>query len=171
MTRLPKSVVSFGAVALVACGLTLAVPRAAHAVAAVLVQVTNTASSPVPIQDVDVPGRHPYQQTCSSVNSESCVMPAVAANTELVIQTVSMLSVLSNVAPLGELLTMGGGEQATSFFSLVPAQAGQYSATQPLIQYADPGTQPTCQTTAQHVILSETATFLCTVTGYTISLP
>ena len=124
LTRLPKSVLSFRAVALVACGLTLAVPRAAHAVAAVLVQVTNTASSPVPIQDVDVPGRHPYQQTCSSPNSESCVMPVVSANTELVIQTVSMLSVESNVAPLGELVTTGGGQQATSFFPSCPRRRG-----------------------------------------------
>lgn len=171
MIRLPKSVLSFGAVALVASGLMLAVPRAAHAVAAALVQVTNTSASPVPIQDVDVPGRHPYQQTCSSTNSESCTLPAVPVNAELVIQTVSVLSVQSNVAPLGELVTTGGGQLAESFFTLVPAQSGQYSATQALIQYADPGTQPTCQTTAQHVIDSETATFICTVTGYTISLP
>jgi hypothetical protein len=45
MIRIPKSVVSFGAVALVACGLTLAIPRAARAVAAALVQVTNTVTT------------------------------------------------------------------------------------------------------------------------------
>jgi hypothetical protein len=45
MIRIPKSVVSFGAVALVAGVLTLAVPRAAHAVAAALVQVTNTVTT------------------------------------------------------------------------------------------------------------------------------
>jgi hypothetical protein len=171
MTRLPKSVLSLGAIALVACGLTLTVPRAAHAFASALVQVTNTPSSPVPIQDVDVPGRHPYQQTCNSISSESCTLPVVAANTELVIQTVSILSVFSNVAPLGELVTTGGGEQAESYFSLVLAQSGQYAATQALIQYADPGTQPTCQTTAQHALESAVPTFFCTVTGYTISLP
>jgi hypothetical protein len=46
MIRLSKSVISFGAVALVACVATLAVPRAAAAVAAKLVQVTNTAANP-----------------------------------------------------------------------------------------------------------------------------
>jgi ABC-type spermidine/putrescine transport system permease subunit I len=99
------------------------------------------------------------------------MLPVVPPNTEVVIQAVTMLSLQSNVAPLGEFLTTGGGVQAKSFFSLVPAQAGQYSATQSLTQYADPGTQPTCQTTAQHAILSASTTFVCTVTGYTISLP
>jgi hypothetical protein len=52
MIRLPKSAVSFGAVALVACVATLAVPRAAHAVAAALVQVTNTTPNPAITQTV-----------------------------------------------------------------------------------------------------------------------
>ena len=52
MIRLPKSVVSFGTVALVAGVVTLAVPRAAHAVAAALVQVTNTAANPAITQSV-----------------------------------------------------------------------------------------------------------------------
>jgi len=52
MIKLPKSVLSFGAVALVASALTLAVPRAAHAVAAALVQVTNTAANPAITQSV-----------------------------------------------------------------------------------------------------------------------
>jgi len=46
MIRLPKSVLSFRVVALVACGLTLAVPRAARSFAAALVDVTNTAANP-----------------------------------------------------------------------------------------------------------------------------
>jgi len=47
MTRLSKSVLSFASVALIAGVLTLAVPRAAHAVAAaVLVEVLNTSANP-----------------------------------------------------------------------------------------------------------------------------
>jgi hypothetical protein len=47
MTRLSKSILSFASVALAAGGLTLVVPRAAHAVAAaVLVQVLNTSANP-----------------------------------------------------------------------------------------------------------------------------
>jgi hypothetical protein len=53
MIRIPKSVVSFGAVAVVAGGLTLAVPRAAHALAAALVQVANTPASPAITQSAN----------------------------------------------------------------------------------------------------------------------
>jgi hypothetical protein len=45
MIRILKFVVSFGALALAAGVLTLAVPQAAHAVAAALVQVTNTVTT------------------------------------------------------------------------------------------------------------------------------
>jgi hypothetical protein len=45
MIRIPKSVVSLGALVLAAGALTLAVPRAVHAVAAALVQVTNTVTT------------------------------------------------------------------------------------------------------------------------------
>jgi len=45
MTRISKSVVSFGTSILAAGVLTLAIPRAAHAVAAALVQVTNTVTT------------------------------------------------------------------------------------------------------------------------------
>jgi hypothetical protein len=50
MIHLPKSAVSFSVVAVAAGILTLAAPRAAHAVAAALVQVTNTSSNPVVTQ-------------------------------------------------------------------------------------------------------------------------
>ena len=50
--RISKSALSWGGVAAAAILFTLAVPRAAHAVAAALVQVTNTASSPVISQSI-----------------------------------------------------------------------------------------------------------------------
>jgi hypothetical protein len=52
MFKPSKSVLSFGAGALVLGVLILAAPRAAHAIAATLVQVTNTASNPAVTQDV-----------------------------------------------------------------------------------------------------------------------
>jgi hypothetical protein len=52
MFRISKSTLSWGGVAVAAILITLAVPRAAHAVAAALVQVTNTASSPVISQGI-----------------------------------------------------------------------------------------------------------------------
>jgi hypothetical protein len=50
--RISKSTLSWGGVAVAAILFTLAVPRAAHAVVAALVQVTNTASSPVVAQGI-----------------------------------------------------------------------------------------------------------------------
>jgi hypothetical protein len=50
MIRIPKSVVSFAALALAAGALTLAVPRAAHALTAALVEVSNSPASPASLQ-------------------------------------------------------------------------------------------------------------------------
>jgi hypothetical protein len=52
MIKLPKSVLPFGAGALALGALIVAAPRAAHAIAATLVQVTNTSASPAVAQDV-----------------------------------------------------------------------------------------------------------------------
>ena len=52
MYRLPKLFLTYSAAALAAVALLLAAPRAAHAIAAALVQVTNTAASPAIAQDV-----------------------------------------------------------------------------------------------------------------------
>src|ERR1700722_9668466 len=52
MIRIPKLILSFGAFALAAGVLTLAVPRTAHALAAAMVQVANTPASPANTQDI-----------------------------------------------------------------------------------------------------------------------
>ncbi|MGB6943103.1 MAG: hypothetical protein WBE37_11950 [Bryobacteraceae bacterium] len=52
MSRIPKSVVSFGGLFLAVGVLTLAVPRALHAVAEALVQVSNTTENPAITQSV-----------------------------------------------------------------------------------------------------------------------
>jgi len=52
MFKLSKSVLSFGAGALALGAIILAAPRTAHALAAALVQVTNTAANPAVTQDV-----------------------------------------------------------------------------------------------------------------------
>ena len=52
MIRIPKSVLTLGSVVLAAGALTLAVPRAAHAIAATLVLVTNTTANPAITESV-----------------------------------------------------------------------------------------------------------------------
>lgn len=94
MFQLPKSVLSFGAGALTLGVFILAAPRAAHAISATLVQVTNTAANPVPNLDTERNARIPYQ---SSINASPCsiapcdfLMSPVPAGYRLVAQGVSV---------------------------------------------------------------------------------
>jgi len=151
-----------GGLAAAAVALTILSPKA-HAVVATLVQVANTRSTPVPNQDVDSPGRHPYEQTCGFVAS-GCTFPAVPANTELVIQTVSVF--INGGSPtFAQLGTAGGGNLVSLYIPLIAAGGGNYAAVQQITAYVDPGSAPNCDGP------TNSSTFVCTITGYTVSLP
>jgi hypothetical protein len=75
MFRLSKSTLSWAGVAVAAILFTLAVPRAAHAVAAALVQVTNTASSPVISQDIGNQAAQIVQIECGVVPGSGITDP------------------------------------------------------------------------------------------------
>jgi len=170
MIRLPKFVVSLGAVALVACGLTLTVPRAAHAFAAALVQVTNTVDNPVQNQDVDALGRHPFMSSCSG--QDSCVFSAVPPNKEWVIQTISVaISIPPTAGPaIAELETVTGG--VTGFpvqFPVVSTIEGFGYALQSVTAYADPGSTPICTFVPAPALKG--ANISCSITGYAVSTP
>jgi hypothetical protein len=85
-----KHAIALGGTAVAVSLLTLTAPRAAHALAAALVQVTNTTAAPAIVSNMDDPGRIPYQSqgpinnTC---NSSPCQMtfPTVPANHRLVV--------------------------------------------------------------------------------------
>jgi hypothetical protein len=64
MIRLSKSVLAVGGVILAAGLITVMNPRTVHAVAAVLVQVTNTASNPVVAQGIDKQATQIVELTC-----------------------------------------------------------------------------------------------------------
>jgi len=161
-----------GGLAAAAALLALVAPKAAHAVAATLVEIVNTRSTPVPNQDVDAPGRHPYQQTCFSSSNQdgevNCTMPVIPPNTELVVQNLSMLVNLTSAALYSRLITVGGGANLNTYVPLV-AQSSYYMASQPLTQYADPGYSPICDSTTTNG--SPSVQLTCTITGYTVSLP
>jgi hypothetical protein len=75
MIRIPKSVVSFGALALAAGALTLAVPRAAHAVAAALVQVSNPPASPANTEDTSRQANQLVQLNCGvGADLTNCIL-------------------------------------------------------------------------------------------------
>jgi hypothetical protein len=65
MLNFPKSVLAAGGIVLTAGALMLTNPRAVHAVAAALVQVTNTASNPVVTQGVGQQAATLIHLTCS----------------------------------------------------------------------------------------------------------
>ena len=75
MFRISKSALSWGGVAVAAVLFTLAVPRAAHAVAAALVQVTNTAASPVISQGIGNQAAQIVQIECGYVPESSTQNP------------------------------------------------------------------------------------------------
>jgi hypothetical protein len=167
MKFVQRLLMGIGGLAAAAALLAVLAPKAAHAVTATLVEVVNTRSTPVPNQDVDAPGRHPYSQTCSSTGSGNffgCDMPTVPPNTEVVIQNVSML--LSGGSPTsGSLVSTSGGQVVTAYIPLVAVGGPYFSASQPITQYIDPGTVAAC-----YGPFGFTG-FSCTISGYTVSLP
>jgi hypothetical protein len=175
MKFVQKLLMSIGGLAAAAALLTLVSPKA-RAIVATLVEVTNTRSAPVPNQDVDAPERHPFALVCNPPMGVAnvCSFAPVPANTELVIQTVSISSVVTNSNTLwplssGALQTEVGGIPAKFAFPVVGASENSGSATQSLTVYADPGTVPAC---VVYLPISFPSTFMtCTITGYTVSLP
>lgn len=67
MMRMTKGALSVGGAAIVAVVLILSVPPAARAVAAALVEVTNTASNPVVTQSIGQQGGQLIQISCQSI--------------------------------------------------------------------------------------------------------
>jgi hypothetical protein len=68
--RISRSVMAVGGMVVAAGLITLATPKAVHAVAAALVQVTNTASNPVVTQGVGAQAGNMVHLTCSQVSLE-----------------------------------------------------------------------------------------------------
>jgi hypothetical protein len=157
-----RLLMGIGGLAAAAALLTTVSPKA-HALAATLVEVVNTRSTPVPNQDVDHPGRHPYQQTCG-FTSFQCQMPVVPPNTEVVIQSVSIY--LNGGSPtFAQLATFGAGQAVSIYIPLAAVGGGVFTATQTVNLYEDPGTGANCSGPIN------SGAFACTITGYTVSLP
>jgi hypothetical protein len=104
MLHLSKSVLAVGAVVLAGGLITLTNPRTVHALAAALVQVTNTASNPVVTQSTGSQAAQIVHLVCNlSYSTQNCILAppqsnpsnggppyAVPANESLVITTVDI---------------------------------------------------------------------------------
>jgi hypothetical protein len=168
MFRISKSAVSWGGVAVAAILFTLSVPRAAHAVAAALVQVTNTASSPVISQGIGNQAAQIVQIECGhqpfDSHDEGCqAVPAtglgnglipgstyvVPQNETLVVTSVDILSGIAAGTPcmspvLAEVITTTptplNTEQFVRKFWIVPSGAGTVHYVYPSGVLFSPGT-------------------------------
>jgi hypothetical protein len=182
MSKLSKTFY-YGAAALAAGALMFAVPKAAHAVVATLVQVANTSASPVPNKDVDNAARHPFAASCyatgqGSQGAISCYpTPLPPAGSQTVIQNMSFLVYRPS----------GTGTPAETYFSFVTGgqsyqyyvpfvtqinsspNTGYWVGSQAVNIYEDQGSFPQCS--AGMGDFATQVQMACTVTGYTVSLP
>jgi hypothetical protein len=147
MFRLPKSVLSFCGGALALGVLILAAPRAAHAIAATLVQVTNTAANPVPNLDTERNARIPYQSTINatpcSVGPCDFLLSTVPVGYRLVAQSVSV-DVKDTTVPQLAFLADATYSFTSSFSAPVYPSGNQSHAggTQAVTAYFDAGVTP-----------------------------
>ncbi|MGB9407089.1 MAG: hypothetical protein WCA89_06095 [Terracidiphilus sp.] len=173
-----------GCVLLTGLTLTLFAPKTVHALAAALVQITNTRSNPVPTQDVDIAARHPFTATCYVYGSSGAFVacqPTPAPPTtgyETVIQSVSISlnQDSGTVQPFVTEFNYNTGGASYQFF--VPmltqaqgAQGGEWVGSQPTAIYVDPNAFNPLQCATLFNGSGATATLTCTVSGYTVSLP
>jgi hypothetical protein len=169
-----------GAVVLAGLVLMLAAPKAAHAIAAALVQVTNTRSNPVPTQDVDIAARHPFTASCNVFGSGGAFVncaPTPAPPTtgfETVIQSVSILvnQDTGNAQPVETVFNFStnGSNFYQQWIPYFPQGTGLWVAHQLTAIYVDPSSFNPLQCSTLFNTGS-TATLFCTVTGYTVALP
>ena len=133
MFKLPKTLSTYGAAALAAGVLILAAPRAAHAIAATLVQVVNTTANPVPNLDAERIARIPYESTqtpqgnCPNSNGiEACnfLFTPPPTGYRLVVENVSGWIVMANgttLPPIAIMYDVDNDVSKTTFWSYTGA--------------------------------------------------
>jgi hypothetical protein len=170
-----------GTLGVVLAGLILALvaPKTAHALAATLVQVTNTSANPVPNQDVDNPAQNFYQSVNSTSGcSGTCVVTfaAVPAGKRLIIQQVSSLvtiGVSAGTPPADVELRGQGGSNVFQFIPIVPAPANygaqtQFTAHAGVLASYDSGQIPTVDA---FIPSGQTYELLASISGYMVNIP
>ncbi len=176
MFRPSKTVLSFGAGALAVLALTLAAPKAAHAIAATLVQVTNTAANPVITQGRDNEARNYYyaQGSCNQITFGFCnvTFPSPPAGKREIITHVSIL----NLLPSGDAITsIDIRYQNGTIINFLPlllnpgtATTLNYTTDQAIFAKFDPGEVPQVLTFVQGNLNFQ---MVATISGYMIDIP
>jgi hypothetical protein len=110
--------------------------------------VTNIATAPVPIQDVDYPARHAYQQSCQgnadSLGQSICEIGPIPANSMFVIQTLSASG--RGTIPIAGVTvsTYNGTSQVSTYLPVVQQTPNFWAATQAVTLYSGPNAVPSC---------------------------
>jgi hypothetical protein len=141
MRNLKSALMGAGGVVAAAFILTILAPRAAHAVAAALVQVTNTSANPIPNRDQDNPAQQPFQllaqpDTRGTGSNQQATFVNVPAGKRLVIEYVS--AAIAAGSGRVTLETTAGGTLAAWYFLPQPVGPGT-RVFLPTRIYADPG--------------------------------
>ena len=171
-------VMGSGGVILTLLSVVLIAPRTVHAVAAALVQVTNTRSTPVPTQDVDIAARRPFTASCNVFGNGGgfvVCQPTPAPPTsgyELVIQSVNIQlnQDTGSVQPaITDLSYSTGGAEYVHYAPFISTGPGNWVASELTAIYVDPS--PFNPLQCGTLFNNGTATMSCTVTGYTVAIP
>lgn len=151
-----------GAVVLAALILTLLVPRAAHAIAATLVQVVNTSADPVPTQGI-MPGAA-FSQQCSGVGQSSCTLsPPVPAGYQFHSTFQAFSGQLGGVSPISVQWNYTTAGIVTTYFDLLAGFAYwgiNFASTPGHDLYLDANTTSSCSVPVSAIYMS------CQMNGY-----
>lgn len=155
MNIIRKIVVGIAGIVVVALALSLAAPKAVHAVVSTLVTVTNTPNVNVvnspSVRDADNPARQPFQASFNVTPADNVCFGQttfqIPAKQELVIEYASATAFIPG-AGQGVLYTVettaGGANVPHHLFTTPPVNAAGIVAVSQLVRvYADPGTTVT----------------------------
>jgi hypothetical protein len=174
MNLIRKSISLLGSITLLALLLVALAPRAAHGVAAALVQVANSSANPVPTSDVAP--LQPYLSSCFAAtppaDSEAVCGITVPAGKRLVVQSVGISAVTGTggrVVTAQLIATVSGNE--VSFPVVVPyvislSGADYSTSSQALRLYSDG--ELDCFLSYNS---GNAADATCVVSGYLVNLP
>jgi hypothetical protein len=161
--RLTKSFLTgTGAVVLAGLILTLLVPKAAHAIAATLVQVVNTNADPVPTQGI-LPGAA-FSQQCSGIGITSCYLsPPVPAGYQFHSTFQAVSGQLGSQSPIAVQWNYTTAGIVTTYFDLLAGLADQginFISTPGHDLYLDANTTSFCSVPGSAIYFS------CQMNGY-----
>lgn len=179
MNTVRRVVTSLGSLVVVAVVLGLASPRAVHALASVLVTVTNTNTNPVNTADVDRASRIPYSSTafaytgggtpsltsCFTTNCNFYFTP-VPTGYRLVVENINASLTLPSTSktPIAQLYTETGAVGATGAIGADASAA----INQSILTFFDPADGPP-QLTVYGDFGSSTPGQYATLSGYLIN--